>query len=177
MLRVECECKCWIFTVSWQWRHHTVVPVLLICACNKHIMFFTDAKPLASCVDDGGGCKLSQRAGHHTQTCPSNTWSPWKQPSSKLTHGGCSNIMEEQTELCLHALGCVAFKMNTSSLSFPFRQNETGGENATQNYITHLVSTHQNVQKQKTSRCLHTQCFCKWLFVYCNSHLAKNPEH
>lgn len=97
---------------------------LYVCACSEHIMLFGDAKPVASCIDDGRGWKLSQWTGHHTQTCPSNAWSPWKQPSSKLAQGGCSNIMADRA---LPAWGCVAFKVNTSSLSFPVRQNETGG--------------------------------------------------
>lgn len=62
---------------------------------------------------DGGSSH--SRSGHHTQTCPSNTWLPWKQPSSSLAQGGCSDIMENQTEPCQP--GDVTFKAAISSLS------------------------------------------------------------
>lgn len=78
------------------------------------------AKCLASCLADSRGWKLSQRSDHHTQTCPSNIWSPWKQPSSIPARGRYCDIMEDQTEPCLPGDGML-LKHPPSFLSFPVR--------------------------------------------------------
>lgn len=111
MLSVGCEYKGLISAVSWQWKDHRACT---ICAYSEHIIMRYGTS-WAACIHYSRRWKLSQQIGHHTQTCPSNTWLPWKQPSSSLAQGGCSNIMENQTEPCQP--GDVTFKATISSLS------------------------------------------------------------
>lgn len=144
LLSADFECWCSICTVAWQRK------CLCTCVCVYSVHPWTcgDASSSASRLDDSRMWKLSQRAGHHTQTCPSNTWSPWKQPSSKLAQGGCSEIMEDQTEPCLPG-DVLLLKRPPSSLSFPVRQNETG---LRESVTLYLAAATQNIHDQKSKR-------------------------
>lgn len=123
------------------------------------------AESLASCLSDSSGWKLSPRTDHHTQNCPSNTRLPWKQPSSKLAQGGAAKIMEDQTEPCLPG-DVLLLKLPPSSLSFPVKPNETGGER-----VWHSIWL-QSPQYPLTAKqaCVHsiknTVRLCELLFLF-----------
>lgn len=144
VLSADLECWCLICTVAWQWKYLCTY----VCVYSVHTWTCRDALSSASRSDDSRMWKLSQRAGHHTQTCPSNTWSPWKQPSSKLAQGGRSEIMEDQTEPCLPG-DVLLLKRPPSSLSFPVRQNETG---LRESVTLYLAAATQNIHDQKSKR-------------------------
>lgn len=81
-------------------------PVLYVCVNAVYTLTCSDAKILSIPRYSGSSHTADQPS--YAQTCPSNSWSPWKQPSSKLVQGECSDIMEDQTEP-VPALGMCCF--------------------------------------------------------------------
>lgn len=124
--------------------------------CNQNVTVGGHADTLHPQLQlhDSGGWGLQQRTGHCTQTCPSNTRSPWKQPSFKLARGGRSDIMDDQTAPFLPG-DVLLFKRPPH-----FLQNE----NTISGYST------KNMHNQKTGQhpkhTAHSEVVAYYLYYY-----------
>lgn len=106
MLRVENLCAC-------------------VCVCARvctsaHQTRFVFFGPSALMWMTSQRWTLSQCTDHRNQTCLSNTWSPWKQPSSKPPCTGCS-VITSQSFACT---GSVPFFTISSSSLFQTKEHK-----------------------------------------------------